>query len=384
MTTMKKLLICVTLILFIVSISPASPALSAEAVVRAVLFFSPACGHCHLVITEVLPPLFQQYGSQLQVVGVDVTQPDGQALFMAALDYFKIEYGGVPLLVVGDTYLIGSVDIPQQFHGLIEKYLAQGGVDWPVVPGLAEAMRSAQPTEAALPAETTPTGIAAAAGVVSPDPGSLPAVGLEAKFAQDLVGNSLAVIVLVGMIVVLGASFFVFRRAPRRSFSARNRSHASDWLVLLLCVTGLGVAGYLAFVEATRVQAVCGPVGDCNTVQQSEYALLFGVIPIGLLGMLGYVLILIAWVIAHSANRRRADYAALAQLGMTVLGVFFSIYLTFLEPFVIGATCAWCLTSALIMTALLWLSLTPARLALSSLLYGVKYAHKRSDSQRAF
>jgi uncharacterized membrane protein len=34
--------------------------------------------------------------------------------------------------------------------------------------------------------------------------------------------------------------------------------------------------------------------------------------------------------------------------------VLFSIYLTFLEPFVIGATCAWCLTSALIMTLLLW------------------------------
>jgi uncharacterized membrane protein len=36
-----------------------------------------------------------------------------------------------------------------------------------------------------------------------------------------------------------------------------------------------------------------------------------------------------------------------------VAGVAFSVYLTFLEPFVIGATCAWCITSALLMTALL-------------------------------
>lgn len=50
-----------------------------------------------------------------------------------------------------------------------------------------------------------------------------------------------------------------------------------------------------------------------------------------------------------------------------VRAVLFSIYLTFLEPFVIGATCAWCLTSAILMTALLWLSITPARRALSVL-----------------
>ena len=38
---------------------------------------------------------------------------------------------------------------------------------------------------------------------------------------------------------------------------------------------------------------------------------------------------------------------------MTFGGTLFSIYLTFLEPFVIGAVCAWCLTSAVVMTLLL-------------------------------
>ena len=57
---------------------------------------------------------------------------------------------------------------------------------------------------------------------------------------------------------------------------------------------------------------------------------------------------------------------------MAAFGVLFSVYLTFLEPFVIGATCAWCLTSAILMTALFWLSLAPARAALSYLLNGEK------------
>ena len=44
-------------------------------------------------------------------------------------------------------------------------------------------------------------------------------------------------------------------------------------------------------------------------------------------------------------------------LGMS--GTLFSIYLTVLEPFVIGATCMSCVTSAVLMTLLLWAA-TPA------------------------
>lgn len=109
-TTMNQLLICTLLFPFLISASPVSSMLSAEAVVHAVLFYSPNCGHCQLVITESLPPLFEQYGEQLYIVGVDVTKPDGQVLFLAALQYFNLESGGVPFLVVGDTYLVGSVD----------------------------------------------------------------------------------------------------------------------------------------------------------------------------------------------------------------------------------------------------------------------------------
>ena len=142
------------------------------------------------------------------------------------------------------------------------------------------------------------------------------------------------------------------------------------------------MAVYLAYVETALVEAICGPIGDCNTVQQSVYARLFGVLPIGILGVIGYVMILLAWAVGRSARQRLAAFASLALLVLAAFGVLFSIYLTFLEPFVIGATCAWCLTSAIIMTALFWLSLVPARLALSDLLPKEKYASKRSKLQR--
>ncbi len=54
-------------------------------VVRVVLFYSPDCPHCHYVITETLPPLLKKYGIQLQIMSVDVNQPAGMTLFLAAI-----------------------------------------------------------------------------------------------------------------------------------------------------------------------------------------------------------------------------------------------------------------------------------------------------------
>ena len=366
---MKKLILLSLVVLLLLATVPFSAAQAADGVIRAVLFYSPSCGHCEYVITEVIPPLFEQYGGQLFIVGIDVSQADGQALFMAALQHFKVESSGVPFLVIGDTYLVGSQDIPEQFPGLIEQYLAQGGVDWPAIPGVAEAMIQAEAGANASATATAQAGAPSEAEATQA-PTAIPGVletgeqagGLGSKFGSDLAGNSLAVLVLIGMLVAVGMAIQSLKKAPASEPKAQWK-----WLVPVLCLAGLGVAAYLAYVETTQVEAVCGPVGDCNTVQQSEYARLFGVLPIGILGLAGYVLILAAWGLAQAKNFPLSAYGALAQLGLTAFGVLFSIYLTFLEPFVIGATCAWCLTSAVLMTLLMWLSLPAGKQAWAQL-----------------
>ena len=368
------------LIVLLLSFAQVSMALAQTAVVRAVLFYSPSCPHCHLVINETLPPLFEKYGEQLQIIGVDVSQPNGQMLYTAFVQQFEIpeERYGVPALVIDDIVLVGSGEIPEQLPGLIEEYLAQGGVDWPDIPGLREAVSTAQsadtdeessqaypgPEEEVTPSpeasETVaPTQYPAAATPTS----GLVVTGetddsLSARFGRDPLGNGLAVVVLVLMVFSLGGVFVLFQRADGAPLS-----QGLGWLIPVLCIIGLVVAGYLAFVETTDTTAVCGPVGDCNTVQQSEYALLFGFLPIGVMGLIGYVAIIIAWLLGRFREDRLAQLATLALFGMSLFGVLFSIYLTFLEPFVIGATCAWCLTSAVLMTALLWLSVVPGKWA---------------------
>jgi uncharacterized membrane protein len=258
------------------------------------------------------------------------------------------------MLIVDDTVLIGSAEIPERFPTLVAELLAAGGVDWPDVPGLAEAMAAAATPAPTSPAASDPAAPSATGGspsspAASPLPaGVSPGDALLDRLGRDPAGNALAIVVLAAMVVALAWAVVAVGRA-----GAGVVDQAPSALIPVLALAGLGVAAYLAFVETASVEAVCGPVGDCNTVQQSEYAMLFGVVPIGVLGVAGYVAILVAWVVGRLARGGIAGAGRLALLAMTFAGTAFSIYLTFLEPFVIGATCAWCVTSAVLMTALM-------------------------------
>ncbi|MCL4251095.1 MAG: vitamin K epoxide reductase [Anaerolineae bacterium] len=320
-------------------------------IIHVVLFYSPSCGHCHYVITEVLPPLQEQYGDQLQLVGIDVTQAGGQALYQAAVQRFNIpdNMRGVPALIIDDTVLVGSVDIPEQLPGLLEHYQAVGGVNWPDIPGFADALAAsdAAADEAAAPesSESIAPEALLAAETTAPD-------DLLSRIQRDPAGNALAIILLAGMLLALGSVVVrMWRQGQLAAHVELNGWRA--WAVALLCLVGLGVSLYLAYVETTDTTAVCGPIGDCNTVQQSPYAMLFGLIPIGILGVAGNVAMLIAWAATQWSQGQTRRTALTALLALALFGTLFSIYLTFLEPFVIGATCAWCLTSAVSMTLIL-------------------------------
>ncbi|MEE4378053.1 MAG: vitamin K epoxide reductase family protein [Candidatus Competibacteraceae bacterium] len=307
-----------------------SSGFGATAVVHAVFFYSPTCPHCHEVIEDVLKPLRNQYGEQLAIVAVNVRDPRGQGLYRAAIKHFSIaeDRVGVPTLIVDEQVMVGALEIPQQFPQLITTMLAQGGSPLPPIAGLMDTTKNASPgVEKNLPDKQR--------------------FGVFQKITLDPIGNSLAIVMLIMMATVLVYTLSHF------SADMKHAPHQSlGWPVPAIAVLGLGIAGYMGYVESAQVMAVCGPVGDCNTVQQSKYAELFG-IPLGILGIGGYLLILGAWLLARFSETRLAALSTLAIFGIALGGTLFSVYLTFLEPFVIGATCAWCLGSALCMTLLL-------------------------------
>ncbi|MGA9532354.1 MAG: vitamin K epoxide reductase family protein [Anaerolineales bacterium] len=316
-------------------------------VVRAVLFFSPTCPHCHQVMTQDLPPLQATYGDQLHIVTIDVTNVEGQQLYRAAVAAYSIpqERLGVPTLIVGDQVMVGALEIPQLFPSIIEEGIAQGGVDWPAIPGLETAIVSI---------EAEPSEGSSAAG---------DSASTLDKLARDPVGNGLAILVLVALLVSMAFAVSRWRSPgpPSKGTPKRPFYGASAW-VIGAALVGLTASTYLAWAETGANEVLCGPVGDCAAVQASRYSSLFGV-PVAVLGMIGYVAVAVAIGLAHTGGARRRQQAHLTTFGLAVMGTIFSFYLTSLEPFVIGAACAWCLASALAMAVLLALSAAPARQA---------------------
>ena len=131
----------------------------ATPVVQAVLFYSPTCFHCHQVITEVLAPMTETYGDQLQIIGIDTTQERGGQLYQAAIERFQIsaQRRGVPTLIVGDIILVGSGEIPEQFPGIVESGLAKGGIAWPDFPEMASVFAEADAGQSEPTAQVQPT-----------------------------------------------------------------------------------------------------------------------------------------------------------------------------------------------------------------------------------
>jgi uncharacterized membrane protein len=111
-------------------------------------------------------------------------------------------------------------------------------------------------------------------------------------------------------------------------------------LIALLCLLGLGIAGYLTYVHYAGIEPVC-TTGGCEKVQASELA---GV-PVALLGLLGYAAIAASLFV-------RGDLGRTATAALALAGFGFSAYLTYLEIYVIDAICQWCLASAVLMTLL--------------------------------
>jgi uncharacterized membrane protein len=337
------------LIVFLVTLlTPLSLASGETAVVHAVLFYSPSCPHCQQVIIEDLPPLIEQYEDQLLIIGIDTSVPEGAQLYQAAIARFQIPENrrGVPTMIVGDDVLVGVVEIPQQFPAIIETGLASGGIDWPEIPGFQELIEASSNQAAE---ETSPEN-------------NQENLTIGERFRRDLSGNILAVVVLAGMFL---SSIWVGVTIAKPN--DRMAIRWPDWVIPVLTVIGLIVAAYLSYVEFTLSEAVCGPVGDCNTVQQSIYAYLFGIIPIGILGIVGYSLIGISWLIQRFGSENWKNYAAVVLWLFAAIGTAFSIYLTILEPFVIGATCAWCITSAIVITLILLTATGPALIAWSKI-----------------
>jgi uncharacterized membrane protein len=359
------------------------PLQAQDTIVYGIFFYSPTCPHCHEVIDNHWDNIQSEFGNQLKVLFVDVTTESGSQRMRRTLAEMGIPSNSVPMLIIGTDVLLGSIDIPTRTPPLVRAGLANGGIAYPPVTGIENWFEQ----EFGVSEQT------------SFDLANL-------TFASDKIANSLAVLVLIALVVslltiiiaisnaalrdtilgtldsfvVIGCTVFgmilafsiLISNTPSMPIQLLAAGVATafgailvslfvqpidapkaTWLIPMLLLVGLSIAGYLTYIKFTTSPVSCGAIGNCGAVQHSDYAQVFG-IPIGVLGLVGYSVLLVIWFGSQYAENDILWQKVL--FGLTLCGVAFSAYLTFLEPFVIGATCVWCLLSAQVMLMLLWLT----------------------------
>jgi len=126
-------------------------------------------------------------------------------------------------------------------------------------------------------------------------------------------------------------------------------------VTIILAFIGLADSIYLTAIKITNTVAYCLPgLGDCETVNTSRFSELFGV-PIALLGALAYVMIL-SILYLESKNAFFTANGGLLLFGLSLVGVLYSAYLTYVEIAVIHAICPYCVISALVLLGIFVIS----------------------------
>jgi uncharacterized membrane protein len=128
----------------------------------------------------------------------------------------------------------------------------------------------------------------------------------------------------------------------------------------VLSLAGLFISAYLYLYKIGRIGTLACGTGACETVQLSPWSRFAGV-EVSLIGLLGYTLLLFVSLVGlqgrFSGQRWPMDLLA----GVSALGVSFTIYLTYIELFVLHAICRWCVASGLIITSIFLLAVLARR-----------------------
>lgn len=128
----------------------------------------------------------------------------------------------------------------------------------------------------------------------------------------------------------------------------------------LLSLLGFFVSTYLFLYKTETLGTIACGTGGCETVQLSAQSRFLGV-EVALIGMVGYGVILAVALAAVQPALASARWPALALAGLSGGAFVFTLYLKYLELFVIHAICRWCVVSAVLITAIFVLSLLDLR-----------------------
>ena len=127
------------------------------------------------------------------------------------------------------------------------------------------------------------------------------------------------------------------------------------WCSVVVTILGALDAIYLLIYKLTGNTHMCLGNGGCHDVNFSSYSEIYG-IPVSIFGLSAYLAILCILVLEERMKIAKEN-GPLAIFGISLGGVVFSAYLTYLEIYVIHAICPFCVASAILIILLFILAI---------------------------
>ena len=117
----------------------------------------------------------------------------------------------------------------------------------------------------------------------------------------------------------------------------------------LLSLAGLFISAYLYLYKLGRIGSLACGTGGCETVQLSSWSRFAG-LEVSLIGLIGYAALLALSLMSLQFPERA--WPVKMMVWASSVGVGFTVYLTYLELFVIHAICRWCVASGAIIASI--------------------------------
>jgi len=127
--------------------------------------------------------------------------------------------------------------------------------------------------------------------------------------------------------------------------------------IICAALGGLGVTTYIYYAKRYLNHLACPAGSDCNVVVNSRYSKFLG-IPLEYLGTLYYLIIVVSYTLLLFVPSFGTEFLISSLAILTAFAFFFSLYLLFIQAFILRQWCIWCLLSAALSILIFIVSLT--------------------------
>lgn len=156
---------------------------------------------------------------------------------------------------------------------------------------------------------------------------------------------------------LLGFIVQIFLPRPAHIKTSLQSIRNAQLLSYVTLAIAIAVSGYLSWLKLSSEIAMCieGSVFDCGTVLNSAYSEIGG-IPIAWLGLAVNLIVAVLFVLEKRIEFFET-YSPALVFGLVLFAFLFSVYLVYVQAFLILAYCPWCLGHEALITILFAMSI---------------------------